>query len=1099
MNAVFRRFDAVRRCALMFAVSLGIAPPAPADGVRMLGGRADFDWTHLPPGRFREQVGRLPAPARAEAERRLREFAFPPEDANSLHAGHDGALYYVDHFPAADEPAESPAESDPGIAAAAVPVAPFPDALKFHSRPGAASVLFLDFDGHTVSGTAWNTTSGVNRASIPATAFSSDSDFATYSDAEQASIKRIWQRVAEDYAPFAIDVTTEAPAVFGTRTARALITRNTDTNGLVNPASTAGGVAYVNVFASSSYAYYSPAWIYMNNLSYREDYIAEAVAHEVGHNMGLSHDGKTDGTEYYSGHGTGDTSWGPIMGTGYNRNVSQWSRGEYYLANNTEDDLSILASKLGYRTDDAGGTPAAAAYLTVATNGAILATTPETDPGNTTTANKGILERNTDADVFAFLADAGPVTLAALPWRSPADTLGGNLDIHLRLLDASGAVVVTQNPATATSATIATNLAAGQYYLEVRGVPAGAPTNATPSGYTVYGVIGQYFLTGSVVRSGAVIPPQAVLTVTNITQPALTQQTFAVTYSDNAAISTATLGAGDVRVLGPNGYDAMATLVGVDASGDGTPRTGTYRILPPGPQWAGTDAGVYEVLMVSNQVADVEGAWVPAGLLGAFTCNVPRVAYAAGLDVDPGWTLDTGWAFGKPTGSSGDPSSGFTGTNVIGYILTGRYARNTAARTATTPAINCSGASAVTVGFRRWLGVRSGDTAQLQVSRDGSTWSNAWSASGSILDTSWTAVQYDISAVAAGQSAVRLRWVMGANSDASVSYGWNLDDIVVYVDGAAPDTGAPAATLAVSDLTLGGSPTHQFTVTYTDNTAVAIASLGDGDILVVGPGGFTNTAAFLGADESSDGTPRTALYSVDAPGGTWDSADNGTYAVSLVYGEISDTAGNEAPETELGSFLVGILPRWTLTVAASPPGAGTVAPPGGEFPQGSIVDLSATPGEYHRFAGWSGAAGGTNNPLAFTMASNSTVTALFAEVLTTTNPTPLWWLASFGISGDFETAVTRPGANGLPFWASYIAGLDPTNSASVLAVGASVLPDGRTALAWPTVSGRVYTVTVTTNLAGPFEPMPSAVRLPWTDNVRTSATPGFFRVEVEKE
>ena len=140
--------------------------------------------------------------------------------------------------------------------------------------------------------------------------------------------------MAEDYAPFDIDVTTEPPGTLTTRTAMALITRSTDANGAANPHNTGGGVAYVNVFGTTSYSRYRPAWIYHDNLANDESYVAEAASHEIGHNMGLSHDGRTDGQDYYGGHGSGDTSWGPLMGTGYYRNVSQWSKGGYYLANN---------------------------------------------------------------------------------------------------------------------------------------------------------------------------------------------------------------------------------------------------------------------------------------------------------------------------------------------------------------------------------------------------------------------------------------------------------------------------------------------------------------------------------------------------------------------------------------------------------------------------------------------------------------------------------------------------------------------------------------------------------------------------------------------
>ena len=41
----------------------------------------------------------------------------------------------------------------------------------------------------------------------------------------------------------------------------------------------------------------------------------------------------------------------------------------------------------------------------------IVSTTPETDTGNTNTANKGVLEQNTDVDVFSFVTGSGPVQL----------------------------------------------------------------------------------------------------------------------------------------------------------------------------------------------------------------------------------------------------------------------------------------------------------------------------------------------------------------------------------------------------------------------------------------------------------------------------------------------------------------------------------------------------------------------------------------------------------------------------------------------------------------------------------------------------------------
>lgn len=57
-------------------------------------------------------------------------------------------------------------------------------------------------------------------------------------------------------------------------------------------------------------------------------WIAEAVSHEVGHTLGLSHDGQKaggtvlKGTAYYEGQG----NYAPVMGASYNKPVTQWSK-----------------------------------------------------------------------------------------------------------------------------------------------------------------------------------------------------------------------------------------------------------------------------------------------------------------------------------------------------------------------------------------------------------------------------------------------------------------------------------------------------------------------------------------------------------------------------------------------------------------------------------------------------------------------------------------------------------------------------------------------------------------------------------------------------
>jgi Ca2+-binding RTX toxin-like protein len=123
----------------------------------------------------------------------------------------------------------------------------------------------------------------------------------------------------------------------------------------------------------------------------------------------------------------------------------------------------------------------------------------------------------------------------------------------------------------------------------------------------------------------------------------------------------------------------------------------------------------------------------------------------------------------------------------------------------------------------------------------------------------------------------------------------------------APDTTAPTAgAITPPDVTTAGSGEEVFMVTYADDTAVLASSIDGFDVVVTGPNGFTQLAKFLAVDASSDGTRRSATYCVTAPGGTWDGAASGTYAVALRPGQVCDTAGNFAPAATLAWFNVTI-------------------------------------------------------------------------------------------------------------------------------------------------------------------------------------------------
>jgi len=386
--------------------------------------------------------------------------------------GPAGRLFVKDPLP--------PATGSPATAAAtAAPAFPYDQTFLLHSDPGAQRTIYLDFDGEVVSDTVWNTSYGLS--TDPQPPFDIDGNPAHWSNTELDLVQSVFQRVAEDFAPFAVDVTTAQPdpaalnrssgsdQVYGTRV---LITPSTEAAGLIcNNA--CGGVAYIGVFDDVSNTTYEPAWVFPQLLSESAKNIAEAVTHEAGHNLGLQHDGTASDTYY-----AGQADWAPIMGVGYYKPLVQWSQGEYTGANNTEDDLAIISSHgLPTMPDDYGSTIATATPLT-------------------TRSVTGLISTRADADVFAVSHHCStPLTATVTPAAVSPD-----LDASLQILASDGSVLAQDDPPSATvsvdqasglGAAATVSASAGIYYVRVDGVGLGNPA----SGYSDYASLGRYTLT----------------------------------------------------------------------------------------------------------------------------------------------------------------------------------------------------------------------------------------------------------------------------------------------------------------------------------------------------------------------------------------------------------------------------------------------------------------------------------------------------------------------------------------------------------------------------------------------------------------------------
>jgi hypothetical protein len=122
-----------------------------------------------------------------------------------------------------------------------------------HSLLGAVRVIYLNFVGMNVTGTAWNS---IARPLFKAKPYNKDGVAGLSAD-EKNEISLIWRRLAEDFSPFVVDVTTERPATFTSTTGTILMTESYDADGIELPAgASAGGIAFVNVFGHPNYVSY---------------------------------------------------------------------------------------------------------------------------------------------------------------------------------------------------------------------------------------------------------------------------------------------------------------------------------------------------------------------------------------------------------------------------------------------------------------------------------------------------------------------------------------------------------------------------------------------------------------------------------------------------------------------------------------------------------------------------------------------------------------------------------------------------------------------------------------------------------------------------
>lgn len=324
-----------------------------------------------------------------------------------------------------------------------------------NSLPGATYSLYLSFIGSVSSDNFYG-----DATSQVTPVFDRDNTPSGFSAGELEWIDRIWRNVAEDFAPFNINVTTVVPAA-GAKHLRA----NIGGNYLDWYIEEAGGVSGIDTFRLAG----NPNIFIFTDGFFSAAHVADAVSHEAGHSFGLNHHSDWNGTTKVNEYAQGSGNWSPIMGGGYRAHTTWWNGPGNSSPTQLQDDLSRLASannKFGYRADDVAGAPLTARDL------GVLSAAPATF--------SGIIGRNDDVDLFKITYAGGGQFRALVEGIGE----GANLDAALELRDAANQVIQTANPGNSRDASITASLAPGVYYLAVR-------SNGE------YGRLGQYTLSAS--------------------------------------------------------------------------------------------------------------------------------------------------------------------------------------------------------------------------------------------------------------------------------------------------------------------------------------------------------------------------------------------------------------------------------------------------------------------------------------------------------------------------------------------------------------------------------------------------------------------------